>query len=188
MTYDVAHKTFIVVGLARSGCAAGALLRRHGARVLGFDDADEAAVGRRWDREGLTDLAPQAFDALHTGGLWPDLTPDAVIVSPGVPLDHVRLAHLPADVPVLGEMELGARFCRSLQVAVTGTNGKSTTTELIAHLLRAAGRDAEACGQSGPAVLRGGRHDVRPRPWPSWRSRASSWNRSARSRPSRGWC
>lgn len=152
MGWDVNGRTVWVVGLAKSGCAAGLLLRDEGARVIGLDDADDAAVRRRWDREGLPTLAPRAFDEIHTGGGWPiaDLpTPWAVVISPGVPLDHPLLRGLPAGVPVLGEMELASRWCAAPMVAVTGTNGKSTVTEWIAHLARKGGRRAEAVGNVG---------------------------------------
>lgn len=149
MIPDVNGKLFWVVGLARSGCAAGALLRRHGARVIGVDDAAEDSVNSRWEREGLSDLAPRAFDELAIGGDWPSAAPQAVVISPGVPPDHPRLRDLPPEVEVLGEMELAARFCAADIVAITGTNGKSTTTELIAHLVRRTGRQAEALGNLG---------------------------------------
>ncbi len=146
-------KTCWVVGLARSGCAAGALLRRHGARVLGVDDADESTLHHRWEREGLSQLAPKAFDEVLTGGNWPidngPATPDLVVISPGVPTGHPRLTALPATVPVIGELELGARYCRARTVAITGTNGKTTTTELTAHLGRTAGFEALALGNVG---------------------------------------
>jgi len=137
-----------VVGLARSGCAAGALLRRHGAQVIGLDDASEESVHRRWELAGLQHLAPQAFDQVLTGGDWPSgessallghQRPDLIVISPGVPTDHPRLAALPADIPVIGELELGGRFCQARIVAITGTNGKTTTTEWVAHLGRTAG-------------------------------------------------
>jgi UDP-N-acetylmuramoylalanine--D-glutamate ligase len=138
-----------VVGLARSGCAAGGLLRRHGARVLGVDDADETAVGLRWRSESIEDLAALAFDELKTGGLEPALKPDLVVVSPGVPLGHPVLTSLPSQVPVIGELELGSRFCRAEMVAITGTNGKTTTTEMVTHLVRKTGKRAEALGNVG---------------------------------------
>ncbi|MBU8870484.1 MAG: UDP-N-acetylmuramoyl-L-alanine--D-glutamate ligase [Gemmatimonadales bacterium] len=146
---DVKDRVFWVMGLARSGCAAGALLRRHGARVIGLDDKGEDEIGRRWESEGLSDLAPRAFDELTTGGDSPPVDPDGVIISPGVPLDHSRLAGLKGDIPVLGELELGARFCAARQVAVTGTNGKTTTTEWLAHLGRQAGLESYALGNVG---------------------------------------
>ncbi|MEN8006922.1 MAG: UDP-N-acetylmuramoyl-L-alanine--D-glutamate ligase [Candidatus Krumholzibacteriota bacterium] len=144
-----ADKICWVVGLARSGCAAGGLLRRQGATVVGIDDADEAAVRLRWRNENLEHLAESGFDELVTGGGRPASAPDLVVVSPGVPLDQERLTALPAAVPVIGELELGARFCRAEMVAITGTNGKTTTTELVAHLGRRAGRRAEALGNVG---------------------------------------
>ncbi len=149
MTPDVKGKTWWVVGLARSGCAAGALLRRHGARVVGIDDNSDEIVRHRWEQESLSNLAPQAFDELAVGGQWPTRLPDAVVISPGVPLDHRQLIQLSDKIPIIGEMELGATFCAADLVAITGTNGKSTTTELIAHLIRRSGRQAEALGNLG---------------------------------------
>ncbi len=149
MKPHVKGQTWWVIGLARSGCAAGALLRRHGARVIGIDDNDDSKVHSRWEREGLSLLAPRAFDELATGGTWPTSYPDAVVVSPGVPLNHPQLIALPSEIPVMGEMELGSSFCRADLVAITGTNGKSTTTELVAHLIRKSGRRAEALGNLG---------------------------------------
>ncbi len=153
MVESVRGKTILVVGLARSGCAVGGLLRRHGAVVIGVDDAPEAEVRQRWEVEELTDLAQEAFDEVHTGGDWScrarqDLA--AVALSPGVPLNHPEVARLQArGISVWGELEWAARFFRGIVVAITGTNGKSTTTELVAHLARAAGWQAEALGNVG---------------------------------------
>jgi UDP-N-acetylmuramoylalanine--D-glutamate ligase len=138
-----------VVGLARSGCAAGGLLRRHGAKVVGIDDANESAVRLRWRTDDMENQAADAFDELATGGDRPAAAPDLVVVSPGVPLDHPGLVSLPKSVPVIGELELGARFCKADMAAITGTNGKTTTTEMVAHLGRKAGRRAEALGNVG---------------------------------------
>lgn len=146
-TFD--DKICWVVGLARSGCAAGGLLRRQGARVVGVDDADEAAVRLRWGNEDLEHLAETGFDELFTGGDRPLSKPDLVVVSPGVPLDNELLTDLGPGVPVIGELELGSRFCRAEMAAITGTNGKTTTTELVAHLGRRAGRRTEALGNVG---------------------------------------
>jgi UDP-N-acetylmuramoylalanine--D-glutamate ligase len=149
---DLRGKTVLAVGLARSGCAVGALLRRHGARVLGLDDADEDAVRARWRDEGIEALAAGAFDEVVTGGDWGAVVSraiDAVALSPGVPLTHARLRELAERVPVRGELEWAWRFFAGTAVAITGTNGKSTTTELVAHLARAVGRDALALGNVG---------------------------------------
>ncbi len=145
----VSDKVFWILGAARSGCAAGALLRRQGAQVVGLDDMDNAALGRRWEREGLTDLAPRAFDDLLTGGQRPTGVPAGIVVSPGVPLNHELLRGLPDEVEVMGELELASRFCAADLVAITGTNGKSTTTAWVAHVLGHEGRRVEAVGNLG---------------------------------------
>ncbi len=147
---DVRGKTILVVGLARSGCAAAAMLRRHGARIVGVDDAPQDRVDARWQAD---DLAGDAFDALHTGGDWDGAlraSIDAVVLSPGVSLAHPRLQQLVArGVPVHGELEWSARVFGGRSVAVTGTNGKSTTTAWIAHLLCTAGFVSEGLGNLG---------------------------------------
>jgi UDP-N-acetylmuramoylalanine--D-glutamate ligase len=145
--------TVLALGLGRSGCAAAALMRRRGAVVLGGDDAGEADLAARWQRDGLTDLAAAAWDELHAAGRWQQLPPgrvEAVVLSPGVPADHPGL--LPwrrAGVPIHGELEWAARLLPGRSVAVTGTNGKSTVTAWIAHVLRAAGRVSPAVGNLG---------------------------------------
>jgi len=141
-----------VIGLARSGCAAGGLLRRHGARVLGLDDSAPDVLNARWEREGLAATAAGCFDEVLPGGRRPVgdwANPDLVVISPGVPGTHPLLGVPAPETPVIGELELGVRFCRAQMAAITGTNGKSTTTELLAHLVRAAGRRGEALGNVG---------------------------------------
>jgi len=149
----VRDQLLVVVGLGRSGCAAAALLRRHGAHVLGVDDAEGETVAQRWDREQLSHLADQAFDEVLTGPDWSlrlDRTPDAVVLSPGVPGDHAALnAWRERGIPIHGELEWASRFLQGRSVAVTGTNGKSTTTAWIAHVLRTAGFDSPALGNLG---------------------------------------
>ncbi len=153
MTPSVKDRTFLVLGLGRSGCAAGALLRRHGARVIGADDADVTSVQRRWRNEDLEELAESAFDQLEVGGAWTAVAAGdlhAVVLSPGVPPDNPGLVALrAAGVPVHGELEWAARFCGGRVVAVTGTNGKSTTTAWIAHVLETAGVPSSALGNLG---------------------------------------
>ncbi|MDF1587488.1 UDP-N-acetylmuramoyl-L-alanine--D-glutamate ligase [Marinimicrococcus flavescens] len=131
-----------VLGLARSGIAAGRALARAGAEVLAFDDRPQAAAGfAAGTREDIPGLA-------------------LLVVSPGVPLTHpaphaVIVAARAAGVPVTGDIEL---FATSLAgprpiLAITGTNGKSTTTALVHHLLHAAGRPAQMGGNIGRAVF-----------------------------------
>ncbi|MBK9302732.1 MAG: UDP-N-acetylmuramoyl-L-alanine--D-glutamate ligase [bacterium] len=151
---DVRGGTWLVIGLARSGCAAGALLRRRGARVVGADDAGEAALTAQWQRHGLAGEAREAFDEVRSGPGWETALPRlaGVVLSPGVPA--ARAAAAAPGVPVLGELELAARFFAGRAVAITGTNGKTTTTELTAHLLRAAGYEAPALGNVGRPLSR----------------------------------
>ena len=143
--------TWLVVGLARSGCAAGGLLKRRGAHVIGGDDALREALDKSWSERGLTEPAAAAFDEVRCGAQWFDTLPElaGIVVSPGVPCDHPALVALAGRVPVIGELELGWRACAARTIAITGTNGKTTTTELTAHVLRAAGLDARALGNVG---------------------------------------
>ncbi len=150
---DVDGRVFAVVGLGRGGCAAGALLRRHGGRVIGLDDAEGETVAARWERDDLENLADRAFDEVVTGSDWSlrlATEPDAVVLSPGVPLTHTVVARwLASGIPVHGELEWAARFLSARSVAVTGTNGKSTTTAWLAHVLRTAGLESLALGNLG---------------------------------------
>ena len=143
--------TWLIIGLARSGCAAGALLRRCGARVVGGDDAERTALEAKWEHGGLMDAAASAYHEIRTGAdWWLDLPAlDGVVLSPGVPGDHPALKSLPSGTTIIGELELGWRVFAGEALAVTGTNGKTTTTELVAHLLREAGYDAYALGNLG---------------------------------------
>ena len=108
-------------------------------------------VRRRWESEGLTDSGPGGFRRTGTPAAgWPTGRLRTWWSSVrACRSDHPLLAGLPAAVPVIGELELGARFCRATMAAITGTNGKTTTTELVAHLGRTAGRRAEALGNVG---------------------------------------
>ncbi len=142
-------KRVLVVGLGESGLAMAKWLHRQGARVRVADSRDNPP-----NVEALAAVAPGAelvagaFAAATFAGI------DIVALSPGV-----ALASLPAvDVPVISEIELFAAGVRgqapgSQIVAITGSNGKTTTTALTAHLLNAAGVPAVACGNISPSAL-----------------------------------
>jgi UDP-N-acetylmuramoylalanine--D-glutamate ligase len=147
-------KTVAVFGLARTGLAAARALIAGGAQVSLWDD--KAATRDAAAAEGftLTDLA--AAD-------WSQFA--AIMLSPGVPLTHpkphwtVERAHA-AGVEILGDIELFARTVnaapehrRPKVIAITGTNGKSTTTALIGHICAEAGRDTRIGGNIGTGVL-----------------------------------
>jgi UDP-N-acetylmuramoylalanine--D-glutamate ligase len=139
-------------GLGGSGLATAEALRKGGARLTVWDDAPAAVQKAR--------LA--GFEARDLRELdWASIA--ALILAPGVPLTHpephwsVKLAHSFA-VPVIGDIDLffkerKARAPDSLAIGITGTNGKSTTTALIAHLLEVAGFDVQLGGNIGTPVL-----------------------------------
>jgi UDP-N-acetylmuramoylalanine--D-glutamate ligase len=135
-----------VFGLGASGLASARALGAGGARVLAWDDAAPRRAAVAGERLSL--VAPEAWDRLA-----------ALVLSPGVPLTHpephpvVRLARA-RGAEVIGDVELFARARPgSGVVAITGTNGKSTTTALIGHLLNSAGRPAATGANLGRPVL-----------------------------------
>jgi UDP-N-acetylmuramoylalanine--D-glutamate ligase len=139
----------LVVGAARSGVAAARLLRRHGLEVTACDRRPEREVGeaaRALAADGVTCLWGRDDAGLVDGH-------EFLVWSPGIPIEHpLAAAARAAGRPVIGELELGYRASRAPFVCITGTNGKSTTTDLVGAMLRAAGREVEVCGNIGRAV------------------------------------
>ena len=147
-----AGKTVAVFGLGGSGLASALALKAGGADVIGFDDS-AASI----DKAKAAGIATEDLRKID----WSNVS--ALLLAPGVPLTHpephwsVLLAEK-AGAEVIGDVELFCRERRRLApdspfVAITGTNGKSTTTALIHHLLKSAGRDAQLGGNIGTAVL-----------------------------------
>ena len=144
--FDVTSKNVLVVGLGISGCKAAELLAKKGAKVKVTEEADASRV-----QEYVEPLA--SYDVqFELGGHTEKFCrgADIVVTSPGasfksLPLDLARKE----GVPVIGELELGARFCPASIIAITGTNGKSTTTELIGRILTRSGRHTVVCGNIG---------------------------------------
>jgi UDP-N-acetylmuramoylalanine--D-glutamate ligase len=141
----------VVVGLGVAGASAARVLVAEGASVL--------ATEARPDLAAVAELRADGIE-VRAGGHAPEHLDGAtlVVVSPGVP-PHAPIVAWAAErgLPVWGEMELGARLARVPYLAVTGTNGKTTTTGMLAGCLRAAGIDAVACGNIGnpfPAAAR----------------------------------
>ncbi|HWP23903.1 MAG TPA: UDP-N-acetylmuramoyl-L-alanine--D-glutamate ligase [Candidatus Binatia bacterium] len=143
-------KRFLVIGLARTGSECARFLARRGAKVLLSDlrpaeDLKEAM-------EALGDLPVE----YRLGGQEPDWLEgiDGVVPSPGVPMENPLLAEaLRRRIPILSEIELAYRFFRAPLIAVTGTNGKSTTTTLIGEMLKAAGRRVFLGGNLGAPFI-----------------------------------
>jgi UDP-N-acetylmuramoylalanine--D-glutamate ligase len=139
-----------VIGLGKSGTGAALLLSRGGARVYASDAAAGDATAAAADR-----LRAAGIDADAAGHDLSRIARAAVVVaSPGVPPGAAALvAARQAGVPIVSEVEVALRLMEGPRViAVTGTNGKTTTTALIGHLLRALGRDAVDAGNIGTAV------------------------------------
>ena len=135
----------LVVGLARAGTAAAQALLAQGASVVGFDLNEGADVGR---------LREQAVE-IHLGDEEDMLLQgiDLVVKSPGVRADTLLIAGARArGIPVWDELELGARLLSNPILAVTGTNGKTTTTALLGAMLREAGSPVEVAGNIGRAL------------------------------------
>ena len=143
---DYTGKHAAVLGLGRSGQAAARLLLESGAAVTVLDSGDPAP--RRATADLLSSRGARVVlgnDALRCAQEF-----DFAVLSPGIdPVVPLARRPVEAGIPLLGEIELAFRSCRCPVVAVTGTNGKTTTTGLIAALLNAAGIKSEACGNIG---------------------------------------
>jgi UDP-N-acetylmuramoylalanine--D-glutamate ligase len=147
-----ADKRVAVFGLGASGLAASRALIAGGARVLAWDDSEAGRAAAARDAIPLGDLDEADWSAF-----------EALVLAPGVPLTHpephwsVQRAQA-YGVEVIGDVELFFRERAAVApdapfVAITGTNGKSTTTALIAHVLQSAGRDVQVGGNLGTPIL-----------------------------------
>ncbi len=139
-----------VVGLGKSGEGAALLLARDGLRVYASDaghtDAVRAVVERLRAAGVAAEWGTHDLDRVGRASL--------VVASPGVPPDAPALTRArAANIPIVSELEIALRYLRdAAYIAVTGTNGKTTTTALVGHLLRALGHDAVQAGNIGTAL------------------------------------
>lgn len=143
-------KRVLVVGLGRSGVASALFLKSHGARVTVSDAKSQ---------DQLREQIPALLDAgiaVETGGHGQRTfqNQDLIVVSPGVPIDAQPLVQARnLGQPVIGEIELAARFLKGPVVAITGSNGKTTTTTLVGEILRAGGLKTLVGGNIGTAAI-----------------------------------
>jgi UDP-N-acetylmuramoylalanine--D-glutamate ligase len=147
---ELANKKIVVVGLGASGVATAQFLRNRGAVVTATDMAGEA------------DMSPAAL-SLREKGVRLELgghnletleTADLMVTSPGVPHTAAPLSYARAhNIAVLGEMELAARFVTNPIVAITGTNGKTTTTTLVGDMLTRSGLNVFVGGNIGTPLI-----------------------------------
>src|SRR5262245_24477252 len=138
---ELAGKNVLVVGLGRSGLAAARLCAGRGAAVVVTDAKPADALAAALPAGVRHELGGHRRESFLGANL--------IVLSPGVPpLSEVAAART-AGVPVIGELELAARFVRAPVLAVTGTNGKSTTTTLAGAMLAASGRPTFVGGNLG---------------------------------------
>jgi UDP-N-acetylmuramoylalanine--D-glutamate ligase len=147
---ELKGKKVLVVGLGKSGLAAALFLRRRGALVTVSDvrSADQLAK----EIPALIEAGIMVEAGGH--GLLTFRRQDLIVVSPGVPLDTPELAQVKSfGLPVIGELELAARFLKGHTLAVTGSNGKTTTTTLLGEILDASGLPTLVGGNIGVPVI-----------------------------------
>ncbi|MCA0434270.1 MAG: UDP-N-acetylmuramoyl-L-alanine--D-glutamate ligase [Proteobacteria bacterium] len=145
-----AGKCVAVFGLARSGISCATALQLGGAEVLAWDDSEPSVEKARAEGVRVTNLHTVDFKSLA-----------ALVLSPGVPLTHPEphwtvIKAKAAGIEVIGDTEVFARVVQgsgARMVAITGTNGKSTTTALTGHVLKHAGLDVDVGGNIGNAVF-----------------------------------
>lgn len=147
---ELNHKSVVVLGLGQRGQAACGLLVAAGARVRGLDPHDSPAL-----RETAAKLGALGVPVDLGCTQAPDAPCDLVVLSPGVAPTHPLVQGLQASsAAVIGELELAFQFARCLTLAVTGTNGKTTTARMIGALLAREHRHAVLCGQTdAPACV-----------------------------------
>lgn len=146
---DLKNKKVLVIGLGKSGFAAAKLAKAKGAFVFVTENSTDKII-----RERAEYLKKEKIEVEINGHTRHFLKHelDLAVISPGISLEmpFIKEGIVSKGIPVIGEIELAFRFCRSDKIiAVTGTNGKSTTVELIGHLLKSAGKKAVVCGNIG---------------------------------------
>jgi UDP-N-acetylmuramoylalanine--D-glutamate ligase len=147
---ELKNKRVLVVGLGKSGAAAALFLNKRGARVSVSDTKTE---------DELKDQIPQLLDAgitVETGGHGERTFrgQDLIVVSPGVPVDNPQLRQArDLGIPIIGEVELACRFLKGHIIAITGSNGKTTTTALTGEVISMGGWESLVGGNIGtPAI------------------------------------
>ena len=144
------QQTFFVLGLSRSGMAAATFLLNRQAKTFIYDDVSgkemesricqlEKMGALRVQKEQLSNVADEC---------------DVLVLSPGIPIDHaISVAFRRQGKAVVGETELAARYMRCPMIAITGTNGKTTTVSMIERILQQDGVNAKACGNIGEPMI-----------------------------------
>ena len=147
---ELKGKKVLVVGLGKSGLSAAMFLRQRGAQVTVSDMRSAAALAK--EIPALLEHGIMVESGGH--GLLTFRRQDLIVVSPGVPLDTPEIVQVKAfGLPVIGELELAAQFLKGNILAITGSNGKTTTTALTGEILTAAGIETQVGGNIGVPVV-----------------------------------
>ncbi len=147
MTKRVKDKKITVLGAARSGLAAARLLKKQGARVFVSDYAEESSMPAA-RQQLIEDHIAYEFGQ-HSEKAY---KADMVVLSPGIPArSPVVQSFITKGIPVYSEVEVASWFCRAPIIAVTGSNGKTTTTTLLGKMLDTVYSDAIVAGNIGRA-------------------------------------
>jgi UDP-N-acetylmuramoylalanine--D-glutamate ligase len=147
---ELKNKRVLVVGLGRSGVASAFFLQEHGAKVIVSDSKSEAQLQK--EVPALLDRGISIEAGRHGERTFRDQ--DLIVVSPGVPSDQPQLQHARTlGIPVVGEVELAFRFLQGRVLAITGSNGKTTTTTLVGEILAKSGKKTLVGGNIGTPVI-----------------------------------
>ncbi|HWX53205.1 MAG TPA: UDP-N-acetylmuramoyl-L-alanine--D-glutamate ligase [Verrucomicrobiae bacterium] len=147
---DLKNKRVLVVGLGRSGVASAFFLQERGARVTVSDSKTESQL--QSEIAALLDRGVSIETGQHGERTFRDQ--DLIVVSPGVPSDQPQLQHARTlGIPVIGEVELASRFLQGKIIAITGSNGKTTTTTLVGEILSKSGKKTLVGGNIGTPVI-----------------------------------
>lgn len=144
------NKKYLVLGMGKSGRAAAQFLLAKGYQVVGVDDNLEAML----DDPVMAQLCAEGLViSTDLNGLWGKGI-DQVVCSPGIPSEHPVLASAKQKgIEVIGEVELACRYAKGICIGVTGTNGKTTVTLMLEHILNHSGLKAKAVGNVGVPLI-----------------------------------
>ncbi len=144
------NQSFLVMGLSRSGVAVAEFLLKRGSKVFLYDDLEGGTVSK--NREHLVSMGginvpKESLFSMHEQC-------DVLVLSPGIPIDHpLALSFKRGKKAVTGEAEIAAKYLTCPAIAVTGTNGKTTTVSMIESILKEGGLQAKACGNIGAPLV-----------------------------------
>ena len=145
------NQKFLVAGMSKSGESSARFLLERGAEVYLYDDVISDAVSaacRNLEELGAITITAESCDDAA-------LKCDILVLSPGIPIDTaLPIAFRKQGKAIIGEEELGAMFLRATAVAVTGTNGKTTTVSMMNEVLQASGKHSVACGNIGNPLVK----------------------------------